>query len=56
MYQFFCAINNPHHENDKVLVGNHRDIFYKEIKHVQHGIWGNAKRAALMVVAGGSVG
>ena len=39
MYQFFCAINNPHHENGKVLVGNHRDIFYKEIKHVQHGLF-----------------
>jgi len=38
MYQFFCAINNPHHENGKVLVGDHRDIFYKEIKHVQHGL------------------
>jgi hypothetical protein len=38
MYQFFCAINNPHHEKGKVLVGNHRDIFYKEIKHVQHGL------------------
>jgi hypothetical protein len=38
MYQFFCSINSPHRENGKVLVGNHRDIFYKEIKHVQHGL------------------
>jgi hypothetical protein len=38
MYQFFCSIKNPHRENGKVLVGNHRDVFYKEIKHVQHGL------------------
>jgi hypothetical protein len=38
MYQFFFSINNPHHENGKVLVGNHRNIFYKEITHVQYGL------------------
>ena len=38
VYKFFCSINNPHRENGKVLVGNHRDIFYKEIKHVQQGL------------------
>jgi len=32
------SINNPHRDNGKVLVGNHRDIFYKEIKHVQQGL------------------
>ena len=38
VYKFFCSTNNPHRENGKVLVGNHRDIFYKEIKHVQQGL------------------
>ncbi len=28
VYKFFCSINNPHRDNRKVLVGNHRDIFY----------------------------
>jgi hypothetical protein len=38
VYKFFCSTNNPHRENGKVLVDNHRDIFYKEIKHVQQGL------------------
>ena len=38
VYRFFYSTNNPHRENGKVWVGNHRDIFYKEIKHVQQGL------------------
>jgi hypothetical protein len=34
VYKFFSSTNNPHQENGKVLVDHHRDIFYKEIKHV----------------------
>ena len=31
VFKFFCSINNPHQENDKVLVGNHRDVFIRKI-------------------------
>jgi hypothetical protein len=52
---FFCSTNNPHRENGKVLVGNHRDIFYKEIKHVQQGLLSDPPNMMMYVEVLGSL-